>query len=588
MNSPPRTNSKPLVASDLPERYVVKDNGEESVLTCLEAPNLTVRIKAGLTISASAARKSPPGTIYLDGVAQCEPFMDHEKQVYNLDHHEGCVRTFTLSTCEQALLMIMKGLDLQNRDWKIFANEPDLDTILAIWIIFNHLRISRKEPIHRRVLFALVRLEGIIDAQGLELKELSALPPDLLGKIQRIIDYLRNEEVNYKKEGLWEEIDYLDYTASVLHKIDQIIYKSSDFIDFRGIEEVARVELTDNRIAAVVEADLGIYELEPHLNKLYGNRLGLVILRKGHNTYTLRQMDPFMPRNLDDVYEKLNFIDPAVKCRTQNNKWGGSADIGGSPRATGSQLTPQEIAQACREAMQKPSLLQQIYRFLIAAALVAAVVAAAEICAANWQPEKWFGGSHWSRLIQDFHLSFGIVGLLTTFIVLAFLANRRPWQYGLTLPTGNDWWFALPVVVLAGFAGGVWLPTDSLSKLSSYEIILFAIIMIPLAFELLFRSLVHGVLAQGARIQHCNSRWFLSWPVMGAALLNAGFCNYWLIETAGSWEPILSGWAFGEIFGALVFGLAAGMVRERSQSFLPAYLFHMIAATSVAFASNLF
>ena len=78
-----------------PDRYAVKSVGTDRVLTCLEAPNLQVVIKAGLTVTASAARKAPPGTIYLDGVAQTEPFLDHEKKVYNLDHHEGCVRTFT-------------------------------------------------------------------------------------------------------------------------------------------------------------------------------------------------------------------------------------------------------------------------------------------------------------------------------------------------------------------------------------------------------------------------------------------------------------------------------------------------------------
>ena len=68
--------------------------------------------------------------------------MDHERQVYNFDHHEGCVRAFTLASCEQTLVMYMKGLDLQGREWNIFANEPDLDTILAIWILLNHSRIG--------------------------------------------------------------------------------------------------------------------------------------------------------------------------------------------------------------------------------------------------------------------------------------------------------------------------------------------------------------------------------------------------------------------------------------------------------------
>ena len=148
-NSTPKTNGKNN--NHLPERYIVKSSDNDRVLICLEAPSLNVHVEAGLSISGSMVRKSPPGTIFLDGVAQSAPFMDHERQIYNLDHHEGCVRAFTLATCEQALVMYMKGLDLKGREWNIFANEPDLDTILAIWIILNHDRIGRQEATQRRL-----------------------------------------------------------------------------------------------------------------------------------------------------------------------------------------------------------------------------------------------------------------------------------------------------------------------------------------------------------------------------------------------------------------------------------------------------
>ncbi|MGA9176477.1 MAG: hypothetical protein WBZ05_04465, partial [Desulfobacterales bacterium] len=61
------------VITPLPQRYVINDSSDGRILTCLEAPNIAVHIEIGLTISASAAHKSVPGTIYLDGVARCEP-----------------------------------------------------------------------------------------------------------------------------------------------------------------------------------------------------------------------------------------------------------------------------------------------------------------------------------------------------------------------------------------------------------------------------------------------------------------------------------------------------------------------------------
>lgn len=568
--------------SDFPERYLIKEVGSERILTCLEAPNLQVRIKAGGSISASSARKSPPGTIFLDGVAQAEPFLDHEKLIYNLDHHEGCIRAFTLATCEQALVMIMKGLDLQDREWKIFANEPDLDTILAIWILLNSRRIVSKAPIHQRILFTLVRLEGIIDSIGLELRELSALAPDQMHKTMRIIDHLRSEEVLLKKEGRWAGADFLEYTVSVLHKIDNTLYKSSEFVDFKGVDELARTELTNSRIAAVVESDQGIYELEPHLNKLYGNRLGWVALRTGNNTYTLRQMDIFMPVSLEDLYPRLNFMDPAVKSRRTGNRWGGSSDIGGSPRGSGTKLTPQEIALACRDVAAKRSWALQARRFAKTAAQVAGIVTIAEVFRHRWHPSEWIENPLLKNWLNQPESVFFLLILLFTCLMLIGYAHRRPWQFGLISPAGRDWLTPLPVGMLCGFIGGVLLlPGADFGK---QAVIAYAnaFVLVPLALELLFRSLAHGLLAQKSVIQDSQSRWFLSWPNIAAALLYAVFVGFIRLYHAENPMAILKSWTLAQhLLGAIGFALVAGMIRERSQSILTPYFLHVISLAAM-------
>ncbi|MFZ0134597.1 MAG: lysostaphin resistance A-like protein [Desulfobacterales bacterium] len=582
-NGQPAESSAP--SSELPQRYVVKELGEKKVLTCLEAPNLTVLIQAGLTVSAATARKAPAGTIYLDGVAQGEPFLDHEKKIYNLDHHEGCVRAFTLASCEQALVMILKGLDLRDREWQIHANDPDLDTILAIWLIFNHQRISRKEPMHLRFLYALVRLEGVIDAHGLELKEFSALPPEHLRRTQRVIDFLRKDEIRLKKDGVWEDVDFLEYTASILHKIDRIIYKSNEFTDFKGIKELARVDLPDDRLVVVVESDTGIYELEPHLSNLYGSRLGLVVLQRSPGAYTLRRMDLFMPGDLRPVYERLNFIDPAVKARSENNRWGGSADIGGSPRATGTNLNPGEIAQACRDALHKPSKRRQAGGLLNTTLLVTIILAPAEILRFFWHPGPWFAKIPFALApYPAFAATLTVIVLTAVFLIL--LSYKKSWQYGLTLPVGSSWWLILPAAVLLGFLGGIWQPDIAGWNVARFHKILFLVVVLPLAVELLFRGLVHGQLARSIRVQHYSSRWFLSWPTVGSAFLYAVYITYRLVLSSGSLTAAFTGWTAVNIFSAFAFGIAAGLVRERSQSVLPPYLFHLITAAAVAAAGG--
>ena len=565
-----------------PDRYTIRTVGTERVLSCLEAPNLQVIIKAGLTVSASAARKAPAGTIYLDGVAQVEPFLDHERKVYNLDHHEGCVRSFTLATCEQVLIICVKGLDLRDREWKIFANEPDLDTILAIWILLNHQRINNREAINRRSLFALVRLEGVIDALGLELRELSGLPADLLQKLMRVIDRLRSDELALKKAGEWTKADFPEYTLGVLRKLDQFLIKVGELDDFKGIEELARIELTNNRIAVVVASDLGIYELEPHLTKLYGHRLGWVALRKGEKDYTLRQMDLFMPVSLEDVYQRLNFMDPVVKGRMSVNRWGGSGDIGGSPRDIGTGLSPAEIVSACRDVIDKRSDIRHIKRFLTSAAFSLMIVVAAVATAQNWQPNRWLKWDALNGYACNHFFGFYLALLVFSAVTLAVVAFRHPWQFGLMLPTGRDWWRLLPVAVLCGVSGAVIVPGKALFQLDPTAAWITALVLIPLSLELLSRGLVHGLMAQLATIQDCESRWFFSGPTIGSALLYAITIGVQIIMLSGApLATLTSRLLLKSVAVAVLFGIGAGMIRERSHSILPAWLFHAIAVSTL-------
>lgn len=576
------------LARQLPDRYRIQETEAGPVIQCTDAPNLKVSISRDLSISASAARKAAPGTIFLDGVARCEPFMDHEKQIYNLDHHEGCVRSFTLSACEQALVLSLKGLDLRERGWNILANEPDLDTVLAIWILLNHRRIQNREFANRQRLLTLVRLEGTIDALGLELKEFSGLPPELCAAMQRLIDHLRREEIRLKKDALWDEIGFLDYTADLLHQIDRMIYRPSDFSDFQEIKELARADINGKRIVIAVEADMGIYEIEPLLRNIYGDRLGWVILKKGQNTYTLRQMDIFMPVTLERVYERLNFIDAAVKYRDRQNHWGGSVEIGGSPRETGSRLTPTEIVNACRDAVQDTSFFRQTVRFLGTTGLVVLIALAAAMGRYFWPPMAVLAGVERDHILATPAFGMYLGFLLTTVLALVAVAYRRPWQFGLAAPVGKIWWVFLPLAALCGMVGGIAPPSLPPEITPAWGAWLIGLVMMPIVLELLFRSLVHGLLAQSARISRPKSPILLSWPLVGASLLFAGYALWHtasVVSLALILERPLS--HLQPVFGAFLLGLVLGVVRERSQSIIPPMIFHMIAVGTMLAATHI-
>lgn len=95
-------------------------------------------------------------TVYLDGACR-GPAIDPTRRSYSFDHHAGCSRFATLSTCEQVLLALDMGLD--PRGLRIVVNDLDADTSLALWLLFNPHKVDdrvREE----------VRLIGRVDSHG--------------------------------------------------------------------------------------------------------------------------------------------------------------------------------------------------------------------------------------------------------------------------------------------------------------------------------------------------------------------------------------------------------------------------------------
>jgi hypothetical protein len=256
--------------STVPNRYRIGDDVKGRTLRCVEAPTITVRAKRGFVFTAAQARNYA-GAIFLDGAAQGGPFVEVQKEVYNLDHHEGCIRPFTLATCEQAMVLVRKVVDLRKRDWTVFANDADLDTVFALWSLLNHFRIKDDAEVRAR-LMPLLRLEGAIDTHGLDLQDMAALPPDLFHATSATLKLLQDRESALKSEGMWSKVDLLEYIAERLQTIDGLIYSPKHFDGLHQVEELARVEIANGSVAVACRSAAGIYELEQQLRRLYGER----------------------------------------------------------------------------------------------------------------------------------------------------------------------------------------------------------------------------------------------------------------------------------------------------------------------------
>lgn len=567
----------PATRSLLPLRYVIKENGDGRYLSCTEASNIAVRLEAGQSVSGSSARKYPRGTIFLDGAAQAEPFLDSAKGIYNLDHHEGCVRAFTLATCEQAMVLILKGLDLDDEGWTVWLNDPDLDAVLAVWLLLNHRRLAGDDATLREKIMPVVRLQGVIDAHGFELKALTGFPPGLQERTLETIEALRAGELELKAEGAWGSADLLEHTRATLQAIDESVYTPGDFEGRSQLEELGRVRISPHRLAIACRSEAGIYEVEEQLREIHGDRLGLVVLQKDAATYTLRQVDPFLAAGLDRLYERLNLLDQAV---ADGQRWGGSGDIGGSPRGPGTALGLDEILDVCRWVYQSPSAGRRLAAVLGAAAtaLVALALAAAAGGGAVMVPGLLLADGGWGRPFSA--ITLALLGIAAT----ALGRRRRPGYYGWRWPRSWGFLALVPVTGLAVAAGGGWVPPAWLAgEGGAWSLLGLATVLAGvLGIELLVHGAAHGILVTAFPVMLTAGRRFVSVPnavsavIYAAALLVCLEPPAWLLTLAGR-GTALSIW----VPCALIMGLICGSVRERWGSVWAPVALHAVSALIV-------
>lgn len=562
----------------LPHRYRIRQDGRTRVLTCMEAPTIMIRAERGLAVSAKHARKYPKGTIFLDGAAQGDPFIDVHNELYNLNHHEGCIRS--LATCEQAIVLIRKGLDLSRRDWYVLANDADVDTILAVWVLLNYRRLNDDSET-RAAIMPLLRLAGVVDAHGREAQDLAALPTDLQRHNAALLKQLQQQEAVLKDYGRWAEIDLLEYVAERLRAVDELIYAPETFAGLHEIDELARTQIAEGSVALACNSTADIDAVQRQLQKIYGPRLGILILQDGASAYTVRRVDSSLPLTLQRVYERLNLLDSAVRTGAEN-RWRGSDEIGTSPRKHGTSLTAAQVTEAVREAFWEPTLVDVVSAIprafcLTVAALIPALLM---IFVSDLLRNRGF-------ITGASALLFNVVLALTVGFFFWSKARQAPGLNGSRIPAGLGWLRTLPAALLGAAAGGVWAPgsiayrvgSDSLIQLSGA-----AALLPPLTAELLFRGVILGYLGARLPLQKAGVPWWHSCPTLISAGLYAAAST--VLFVSGSSSQIHFTQWFLVIGGSLIFGIASGRARERSESILPSIILHWVCTAALLLSAR--
>lgn len=284
---------------------------------------------------AEFKRSKPRFSIALDGIVSAKTMRDPNGPYANFDHHKEVDRNATRSTSDQVHLEINMGLYDTFREngiptANVYINDPDEDTCLAWWLLKNHDRVvDHAEPGINR----LVYCEDRLDTTG------GGYP---FG------------ETNMRRKMAWTFEPYL------IARFDGRV-ATMDSGEMTNV-----VEAVENRLTEHVNGSGGEIALEGHYERIGGGK-GWALTKEtgpasrmamynegvkafvaqvadkgdGSYVYTIGRNSVWTPFRLDKIYRVLNDAESDIV--NDDNKWGGSDTIGGSPRNTGSRLTPEQV-----------------------------------------------------------------------------------------------------------------------------------------------------------------------------------------------------------------------------------------------------
>jgi hypothetical protein len=284
----------------------------------------------------------PSFSIALDGYVKGPPRFLIQGPYANFNHHEGVARIATRSTCAQVYFYIRLGLlDTYQKNGepnaRVYINDVDQDVCLSCWLLKNSDKLVGLR--FENVLFQLILFEDILDTSA------GAYPINPDNPAIRRQAWIYQPYTQARADGSiynMSKKEMKDVLRSVCDRIDAAIGGRSGEIE---------LDTRYEKIGGGPGWQL-IYEEGPYARtKLFYEKVkayvALLENREGTYAYTIGKMSPFVMFPLERIYGALN---KAEGLSSQENCWGGSAIIGGSPRKTGSRLSPkkvQKVINAC-------------------------------------------------------------------------------------------------------------------------------------------------------------------------------------------------------------------------------------------------
>lgn len=305
---------------------------------------ITLRIEPGKIISRREFVASYPRySIALDGYVSGEPFFEPPPRgpLRNFNHHESVDRSSTCATCEQVRRAALLGLfevfaDEQGPRAEVWVNDCDQDICLATWILNNPARAG--EPL----VSTLAHIEDLLDTSGGWL-----LPPghdDLLGEVRWIFQpyTLERPQLAALDAGAMGQV-----ISAVHARIDRFLVGDSEslaaYAGYRclgGDTHWKLVELSDQHArqqlaAAGINAAVELYGR-------HGDRYLYSVWRRSEYIVDFPVREILRELNRVEGYEADDLAG-----------WGGSDNVGGSPRRGGSRLSPAQVEAVVARVVDK-------------------------------------------------------------------------------------------------------------------------------------------------------------------------------------------------------------------------------------------
>jgi len=287
----------------------------------------------------------PKFSIALDGYVKGPPQFLIQGPYANFNHHEGVARIATRSTCAQVYFYICLGLlDTFQKNSKphanVYINDVDQDVCLSCWLLKNSDKLVKLRI--DSVLFQLIMFEDILDASA------GAYPINPERPLLRKQAWIYEPYTRARADGsLYQmsEDDMLDILWSVTDRIDTAIKGQSEEIDLDTAFKT--IGGGDGWQFIIEEGTYARTKLFSGGVKAY---VSLLERRDDSYFYTIGKMSPFIKFPVVRIYEALNKAENLI---AKDNRWGGSPIIGGSPRKTGSRLSPDKIEQIINDCIKR-------------------------------------------------------------------------------------------------------------------------------------------------------------------------------------------------------------------------------------------